>query len=229
LVTETANPEITSAEKAVVKVQLEEDVLNADTEPTEADDTVASFVVPTFSAQTSLSYAILNCGLAVGQTITACASGASPLSIGFGSGWLCHSPAASQNTGGNPQSQSAPTTTLTSASLQTHGDFGYSAAASGNTVVVGAPEETSGGYSPAGNAYVFDAQNGALLRMLANPNPQNVPEASQKHSKLFGPHRARVWNSSEWTLFDWQGLIQGDWNCPSWFKRWHEHDLSIPV
>jgi hypothetical protein len=47
LVTETANPEITSAEEVVVKVQLEEDVLNADTELTEDDDTVASFVVPT--------------------------------------------------------------------------------------------------------------------------------------------------------------------------------------
>jgi hypothetical protein len=47
------------------------------------------------------------------------------------------------------------TTTLTSPNAQTNGVFGYSVAVSGTTVVVGAHDETGGGFTQAGHAYIF--------------------------------------------------------------------------
>ena len=46
-------------------------------------------------------------------------------------------------------------TTLTSPNAQSGGEFGLSAAVSGTTVVVGAPDETGGGFTLAGHAYIF--------------------------------------------------------------------------
>jgi len=62
--------------------------------------------------------------------------------------------------------------TLTSPNPQSNGEFGYSVAISGNVVVVGAPEESVSGYTQAGSAYVFNAQTGALVARLVDPNSQ---------------------------------------------------------
>jgi hypothetical protein len=62
--------------------------------------------------------------------------------------------------------------TLTSPSAQEDGSFGLSVAITGTLATVGAPYETSGGFSEAGNAYVFDAQTGALLQTLTSPDAQ---------------------------------------------------------
>jgi len=61
--------------------------------------------------------------------------------------------------------------TLTSPNLQDYGTFGYSAAISGSTLVVGAPGETVGGNAYAGNVYVFKATTGSLVKTLTSPNP----------------------------------------------------------
>jgi hypothetical protein len=61
--------------------------------------------------------------------------------------------------------------TLASPNPQTSGGFGTSVATSGGTVVVGAPSETSGGFSEAGRAYIFSATTGNLLTTLTTPNP----------------------------------------------------------
>lgn len=59
---------------------------------------------------------------------------------------------------------------LTSANPQYYGYFGYDVAISGNTVVVGAPNEASSGYSAAGNAYTFNVKTGKLIHTLTSPN-----------------------------------------------------------
>lgn len=61
---------------------------------------------------------------------------------------------------------------LTSPDPQHNGNFGYSVSISGNAVTVGAPGETSGGQSSAGNAYIFNAKTGALTQTLESPSPQ---------------------------------------------------------
>jgi hypothetical protein len=61
---------------------------------------------------------------------------------------------------------------ITSPNNQLAGEFGSSVAISGTMVVVGAPSESSAGHSEAGNAYVFDAQTGALISTLTSPNAQ---------------------------------------------------------
>jgi len=66
--------------------------------------------------------------------------------------------------------------TLTSPNPQFNGEFGYSVAMSGSLVVVGAPEESVSGYTQAGAAYVFDAQTGALVVQLVDPNSQYYGE-----------------------------------------------------
>ena len=66
--------------------------------------------------------------------------------------------------------------TLTSPNPQFNGEFGYSIAISGNVVVVGAPEENTGGRTQAGSAYVFNAQTGALVAQLVDPNSQYYGE-----------------------------------------------------
>jgi hypothetical protein len=62
-------------------------------------------------------------------------------------------------------------TTLSSPS-QTPGNFGYSVAISGTTVVVGALFETANALPQAGNAYVFNATDGSLITTLTSPTPQ---------------------------------------------------------
>ena len=54
------------------------------------------------------------------------------------------------------------------ADAQPGGGFGFSVAASGSIVVVGAGAETAGGH-----AYMFKAQTGALISTLTSPNPQS--------------------------------------------------------
>ena len=58
-----------------------------------------------------------------------------------------------------------------SGNSQAGGDFGYSIAVSGTTMVVGAPGENVSGFYEAGNAYVFDLKTGALVRTLTSPAP----------------------------------------------------------
>ncbi len=62
--------------------------------------------------------------------------------------------------------------TFTSPSAETNGEFGYSVAIGGTTVLVGAPFETASGQSDAGNAYTFTASTGALIMSFASPNAQ---------------------------------------------------------
>jgi len=61
--------------------------------------------------------------------------------------------------------------TLTSPSPAAGGDFGYSVAISGSTIVVGAPGESPGGVTSAGRAYEFDATTGYLVRTFTSPWP----------------------------------------------------------
>jgi len=63
--------------------------------------------------------------------------------------------------------------TLTSPSAQTDGYFGTSVSISSPKAVVGAPGESSAGYSGAGNAYVFAASSGAWKATLVSPNAQS--------------------------------------------------------
>ncbi|HYA56750.1 MAG TPA: hypothetical protein VED22_08155 [Nitrososphaerales archaeon] len=65
---------------------------------------------------------------------------------------------------------------LTSPNPQPNGEFGYSVAISGNLAVVGAPEESVGRYTQAGSAYVFNAQTGALVAQLVDPDSQYYGE-----------------------------------------------------
>src|SRR5207249_9551990 len=69
-------------------------------------------------------------------------------------------------------------TTLTSPNAQTDGEFGFSVAVSGTTVVVGAPDESAGtpAQTQAGNAYIFNATAGSLITTLTSPNAQNDGE-----------------------------------------------------
>ena len=63
-----------------------------------------------------------------------------------------------------------PTTVgLTSPNVQSGGYFGLSVAVSGNIVVIGAPYENS----DVGNAYIFNAQTGALVATLSPPGTQS--------------------------------------------------------
>ncbi len=59
---------------------------------------------------------------------------------------------------------------FTSPNAQTSGFLGGSVAVSGSTAIVGAFGETAGGYSSAGNSYVFDAVTGALISNLTSPD-----------------------------------------------------------
>jgi len=61
--------------------------------------------------------------------------------------------------------------TLTSPNPQNPGGLGCSVSISDGKVVVGAVEESSGGYDGAGNVYVFTT-SGKLISTLTSPNPQ---------------------------------------------------------
>jgi hypothetical protein len=57
--------------------------------------------------------------------------------------------------------------------------FGYSVAASGNVVLVGAPYEDTGGTS-SGSVHVFDSRTGAFIRTIDNPFPTSVNQFGDK-------------------------------------------------
>ena len=61
--------------------------------------------------------------------------------------------------------------TLNSPSPVSGDRFGNSVAIDGDLMVVGAPFDDSSGVEDAGTAYVFDADNGALVAILDNPTP----------------------------------------------------------
>jgi outer membrane protein assembly factor BamB len=63
--------------------------------------------------------------------------------------------------------------TLTSPNAQYAGNFGWSEAINGSTVVVGAPSESFSGMNEAGHAYGFNTATGALLWTLLSPNAQS--------------------------------------------------------
>ncbi len=62
--------------------------------------------------------------------------------------------------------------TLTSPNAQFGGEFGFSVAAGGSILVVGAPDETANGQVDAGHAYRFNAETGVLIGTLTSPNAQ---------------------------------------------------------
>ncbi len=61
-------------------------------------------------------------------------------------------------------------TKLTSPNPVAFGDFGYSVAVSGSTVLVGAPYETVSGNNGAGHAYTFNATTGDLISSFSSPS-----------------------------------------------------------
>jgi hypothetical protein len=62
--------------------------------------------------------------------------------------------------------------TVTSPNASPAGEFGYSIAARGNILVVGAPGETVNGRFGAGHAYAFNMDTSTLISVMASPNPQ---------------------------------------------------------
>jgi len=62
--------------------------------------------------------------------------------------------------------------TLTSSNTQPEGAFGYSVAAFGSILVIGAQTETDDNVPLAGHAYVVNATTGSLISTLSSPNPQ---------------------------------------------------------
>ena len=62
--------------------------------------------------------------------------------------------------------------TLNSPNAQEGARFGWSVAASGEKVVVGAPYSNPNGVTEAGNAYVYNTETGNLIRTLTSPSPQ---------------------------------------------------------
>lgn len=65
---------------------------------------------------------------------------------------------------------------LQSPNAQSNGEFGHSVAMTSAIAIVGAWGESSGGFSKAGNAYVFNASTGSLITSLTSPNPQTNGE-----------------------------------------------------
>ena len=72
----------------------------------------------------------------------------------------------------NAATQGALVSTIGSPNEQTRGGFGFSVAASGNVVVVGAYGEAADGNRQAGNAYIFNATTGFPISTLTSPNAQ---------------------------------------------------------
>ncbi len=86
--------------------------------------------------------------------------------------------------------------TLDNPNPVTNGGFGWSVAAAGNNLLIGAPYNTSGGLPSAGQAFLFNS-SGNLLQTLDNPNPVYAGE--------FGYSVAGVGNN----------LLIGAWNNTS--------------
>lgn len=63
--------------------------------------------------------------------------------------------------------------TLKSPNPESDGDFGYSVAISGTTIVVGAPEESVSGLAAAGHVYTFSSVTGKLIKTFTSPNAQS--------------------------------------------------------
>jgi FG-GAP repeat protein len=76
-------------------------------------------------------------------------------------------------------------TTLSSPNAVVGGQFGYSVAADGNTVVVGAPTETAGGYEYDGHAYIYNSDS-QKYTTLTNPNAQTNCDPSAQNLGDFG-------------------------------------------
>jgi hypothetical protein len=62
---------------------------------------------------------------------------------------------------------------LTTPNPVSFGNFGYSVDLDNGNVVIGAPRETASGQTTAGNAYLYESNNGRLVFTLINPNPEN--------------------------------------------------------
>lgn len=95
--------------------------------------------------------------------------------------------------------------TLTSPNAQSRGFFGWSVAISGNDVIVGATNEASGAFSEAGNAYLFNAKTGALVKSLASPNAQTgggfgysvgIAEVSRSKVAIVGAYAEKYVNNA---------------------------------
>jgi large repetitive protein len=69
-------------------------------------------------------------------------------------------------------SSGALISTLSSPNAQADGQFGFSVAINGTTVVVGAPQETASSMIHAGHVYIYRATTGALVSTLTSPNVQ---------------------------------------------------------
>ena len=104
--------------------------------------------------------------------------------------------------------------TLQSPHPRDSGNFGYSVAIAGTTVIIGAYGEPVGQISQAGRAYVFDAKTGALISSLQSPNPiangwfgwsvaasQNLAVVGQPET-MTGNGHAYVFNSATGKVVD---------------------------
>lgn len=67
-----------------------------------------------------------------------------------------------------------PPLRLASTNPTDYGYFGSAVATGGGYVVVGGQYEASGGYAYAGNVYVFNAADGALVATLTSPSPARM-------------------------------------------------------
>jgi outer membrane protein assembly factor BamB len=66
--------------------------------------------------------------------------------------------------------------TFISPTPQDGGNFGFSVAITGISIVIGAPGETAVSHTDAGNTYTFNASTGKLLKTLKDPNAQSGGE-----------------------------------------------------
>jgi FG-GAP repeat len=119
-------------------------------------DLIASYVCPSIQADEGFGWSVAISG-------TTAVIGA-PLETAHGFADAGHAWIFNTTTGASIK--------LTSFTPQFPGDFGQSVAIAGSTVVVGAPEEASAGFSEAGNVYTFDATTGTLLAAFGSTAPQ---------------------------------------------------------
>jgi len=66
--------------------------------------------------------------------------------------------------------------TFKSPNPQSGGQFGFSVAVSGTTLMIGARYETVAGLRGAGHAYAFNPTTGTLIVTVSSPNPQSYGE-----------------------------------------------------